>query len=202
MEKHPMLRVVTPHHRQQPGCQVLSPISGLSFLPRLSGSGSACSVGCISKLREISLTLLLGPILDPTEFPSRFYAHTKGTQSLGHEGGLIAMLLVVWAASFGLDERGLPSDSHSNADIPTFVHTKDEADAFDNRKFKDGVQDMKWREKKDKTDTMLREVLELIDFHGVMRRPTLDGVRALLLILPLLEGSNLSSIEVLVLTLF
>jgi len=154
------------------------------------------------KLREISLTLLPGPILDPTEFPSRFYAHTKGTQSLGHEGGLIAMLLVVWAASFGLDERGLPSDNHSNADIPTFVHTKDEVDAFDNRKFKDGVQDMKWREKKDKTDTMLREVLELIDFHGVMRRPTLDGVRALLLILPLLEGSNLSPIEVLVLTLF
>lgn len=130
------------------------------------------------------------PILDPTEFPSRFYAHTKGTQSLGHEGGLIAMLLVVWAASFGLDERGLPSDNHSNADIPTFVHTKDEVDAFDNRKFKDGVQDMKWREKKDKTDTMLREVLELIDFHGVMRRPTLDGVRALLLILPLLEDAQ------------
>lgn len=134
--------------------------------------------------------LLLGPILDPAEFPSRFYAHNKGTQSLGHEGGLIAMLLVVWAASFGLDERGLPFDNHLNADTPPLTHMKSEGDALDNHKFKDGFQDMKWREKRDKTDSMLREVLELIDFHGVMRRPTLDGVRALLLILPLLEGSN------------
>jgi len=134
--------------------------------------------------------LLLGPILDPAEFPSRFYAHNKDTQSLGHEGGLIAMLLVVWAASFGLDERGLPFDNHLNADTPPLTHMKSEGDALDNHKFKDGFQDMKWREKRDKTDSMLREVLELIDFHGVMRRPTLDGVRALLLILPLLEGSN------------
>jgi len=144
----------------------------------------------VFKSSENSRTLLLGPILDPAEFPSRFYAHTKGTQSLGHEGGLIAMLLVVWATSFGLDERGLPFDNTDVADIPPLAHTKSEGDALDNHKFKDGVQDMKWREKRDKTDTMLREVLELIDFHGVMRRPTTDGVRALLLILPLLEGSN------------
>jgi len=100
------------------------------------------------------------------------------------------MLLVVWAASFGLDERGLPLDNHLNADLLPLTHTKSEDDALNNHKFKDGVQDVKWHEKRDKTDTMLREVLELIDFHGVMRRPSLDGVRALLLILPLLEGSN------------
>ncbi|KAF9453286.1 hypothetical protein P691DRAFT_720161 [Macrolepiota fuliginosa MF-IS2] len=129
------------------------------------------------------------PILDPDEFPSRFYAHTKGTQSLGHEGGLIAMLLVVWAASFGLDERGLPPENHPGAD-KVAPNTKDENDSTDPRKLKDVPHDLKWRERKEKTDAMLREVLELIDFHGVMRRPTLDGVRALLLILPLLEDAQ------------
>lgn len=100
------------------------------------------------------------------------------------------MLLVVWAASFGLDERGLAPDNHSSADDPTFPRAEDESDDANPRKLKEGSQDPKWRERKDKTDVMLREVLELIDFHGVMRRPTLDGVRALLLILPLLEGNS------------
>ncbi|KXN90525.1 hypothetical protein AN958_04197 [Leucoagaricus sp. SymC.cos] len=130
------------------------------------------------------------PILDPVEFPSRFYAHTKGTQSLGHEGGLIAMLLVVWAASFGLDERGLPPDNHLGGDDAPFSSTKEETANGHPRKSKDGSQDTKWHERKEKTDAMLREILELIDFHGVMRRPTLDGVRALLLILPLLEDGQ------------
>lgn len=98
------------------------------------------------------------------------------------------MLLVVWAASFGLDERGLPPDNHIGGDDLAFSNTKDGSHSPDPRKIKENSQDAKWRERKDKTDAMLREVLELIDFHGVMRRPTLDGVRALLLVLPLLEG--------------
>lgn len=113
---------------------------------------------------------------------------------MGHEGGLIAMLLVVWAASFGLDERGLPPDNHTGTEDSGFTGTNDDNDTTDPRKLKDVSQEAKWRERKDKTDAMLREVLELIDFHGVMRRPTLDGVRALLLILPLLEGDDFFSV--------
>lgn len=37
---------------------------------------------------------------------------------------------------------------------------------------------------------MLREVLELVDYHSIMRKPSWDGIRVLLLILPLLEGES------------
>ncbi|KAJ3565842.1 hypothetical protein NP233_g7386 [Leucocoprinus birnbaumii] len=102
------------------------------------------------------------PVLDPMVYPSRFYAHTKGTQSLGHE-------------------------VQKNHPLSTL---KEENDNTKGRKHKDSSQLAKWRERKDKTSAMLREILELIDFHGVMRRPTLDGVQALLLILPLLEDAQ------------
>ena len=44
--------------------------------------------------------------------------------------------------------------------------------------------------RKQKTDSMVREILELIDSHGMLRKPSWDGVRALLLLLPLLEGKQ------------
>lgn len=132
-----------------------------------------------------------GPILDSVEFPSRFYAHTKGTQSLGHEGGIIAMLLVIWAASFGLDEQGLPPDNHEDICIVGHSIDDESADPWNPR---EASHDLRWRERKDKIDAMLREVLELIDFHGVMRRPSFDGVQALLLALPLLEGKDASAV--------
>jgi hypothetical protein len=143
-----------------------------------------------------------GPVLDPIEFSARFIAHVKGTHSLGHEGGLIAMILVVWAASFGLDECGISevehddtaehplpleeSDIHATAASAKSVK-KEETERMSEKKSKNATVGRN-RERKEKTDAMLREVLELIDFHGVMRRPTWDGVRALLLIIPLMEG--------------
>jgi hypothetical protein len=48
-----------------------------------------------------------GPIIDPAEFPARIHAHRDGKQTLSPEGILISMLLVTWAASFGVDERGV-----------------------------------------------------------------------------------------------
>ncbi|KAF4615533.1 hypothetical protein D9613_002920 [Agrocybe pediades] len=106
------------------------------------------------------------PILDASDFSARFTAHCKGTQMLTDEGGLIAMLLVTWAASFGLNEKGLP-ETEGDTKSPL------------------GKKRLQW---KAKCETYVRELLELIDAHGVLRRPSLDGVRALLLLLPLLEG--------------
>lgn len=146
----------------------------------------------------------IGPVLDPVEFPARFIAHSKGTHSLGHEGGLIAMILVVWAASFGLNECGLSEDDRSNvaqhltseeSDVHATMSStntvkKEDSERPSEKKIK-SVASSTNRERRDKTDAMLREVLELIDFHGIMRRPTWDGVRVLLLIMPLMEGNCL-----------
>ncbi|KAF8894459.1 hypothetical protein BD779DRAFT_1501136 [Infundibulicybe gibba] len=135
------------------------------------------------------------PILDPIEFPARFFAHSKGTHNLGHEGGLLAMLLVVWASSFGIDERGAPeaddadpSDSSAALEL-TALPLPRRGSVQDGSSGKEGSPraEIQRRRRKDRTETMIREVLELIDFHGVLRRPTWDGVRVLLLILPLLD---------------
>ncbi|KAF5387044.1 hypothetical protein D9615_001651 [Tricholomella constricta] len=137
------------------------------------------------------------PILDSIEFPVRFNAHIKGNQSLGHEGGLLAMVLVVWAASFGLDERGVPdSDQLATSELETPTATtsssrsrRASANTNSDTKIKEVTPERRRKGIKERTEAMLREILELVDFHGVMRRPTWDGVRVLLLIMPLLEGS-------------
>lgn len=137
-----------------------------------------------------------GPVLDPAEFSARFLAHVKGVHSLGNEGGLLAMILVVWAASFGLDERGLPDTEGSDIATPESDVTpvsgrrsaKGNEYGSSEGKPREASLERKRKEKKENTEAMLREVLELVDFHGVMRRPTWDGVRVLLLILPLMEG--------------
>lgn len=115
------------------------------------------------------------PILDCDEFPARFASHSKGSQRLSNEGGLIAMLLVAWAASYGLNERGLPEEC-------------EEALRTDNGKHAPpGTSRVPW---KTQSGAYLREILEFVDLYGVLRRPSLDGVRVLLLLLPLMEEAQ------------
>lgn len=118
-----------------------------------------------------------GPVLDPTEFPARFASHCKGTQTLGNEGGLIAMLLVTWAEAFGLNEHGLPHPSADQSGRST--------DSNDYTPALSANMRIKW---KNKTELYVREILELVDCHSLLRRPSLDGLRVLLLLLPLMEG--------------
>ena len=73
------------------------------------------------------------------------------------------MLLVVWAASYGVDEFG-HEEPHGGAQ---------------------GVQRRKHR-----TNDMVKELLHLIDIHGLPRKPSWDGVRVLLLVMPLTEGRS------------
>lgn len=106
------------------------------------------------------------------------------------EGGLIAMLLVTWAASFGLNERGLPESDNYPDDLSTSgsgspSEGSSARPAASGKYQPPGSRRKQW---KTKTESYVREILELVDLHGVLRRPTLDGVRALLLLLPLLEG--------------
>jgi hypothetical protein len=71
------------------------------------------------------------------------------------------MLLAVWAASFGVNEYGIEELHHGEAAI---------------------------RNRREITNEMVREMLHLIDIHGILRKPTWDGVRALHLLLPLTQG--------------
>jgi hypothetical protein len=137
------------------------------------------------------------PILDPVDFAAHFCAHVKGSHSLGPEASLLAMLLVVWAASFGVDEYGVPiaPTTHASTDpnIP-IRNTRSSSGELhhpsSNFENPVGHAISTIRGRKERSETMLKEVLELVDIHAVIRRPTWDGVRVLLLILPLLEGSS------------
>ena len=160
------------------------------FSPLHSGAGSLSNVFYLHLPAwplDADCHSYIGPILDANEFPSRFSAHVKGTQLLGNEGGLIAMILVTWAASFGLDERGQPQGAESPSDPPAPTDgSKSASPSSDGGKYSPPRNRRgQW---KNKTESYIREILELIDYHGVLRRPTLDGVRGLLLLLPLMEG--------------
>ncbi|KAK7023961.1 Zn(2)-C6 fungal-type domain-containing protein [Favolaschia claudopus] len=140
------------------------------------------------------------PILDPTEFPARFYAHSKGTHSLGNEGKILVHLLVVWAASFGIDERGLPENDEPSSPSSTSAT----ADGGIMKMRRPGqpprptsllAAERSRAERKNRTEAMVQEILVLIDSHAIMRRTTWDGIRVLLLILPLLEDISISSTD-------
>jgi hypothetical protein len=73
------------------------------------------------------------------------------------------MLLAVWAASFGVNEYGIEELHHGEA----VIHNRREV-----------------------TNEMVREMIYLIDIHGILRKPTWDGVRALHLLLPLTQGPS------------
>ncbi|KAJ7184264.1 hypothetical protein C8R46DRAFT_455587 [Mycena filopes] len=139
------------------------------------------------------------PILDPTEFPARYFAHTKGTHALGNEGKILLHLLVVWAASFGIDERGLPENEELSP--PSSASSTEENGSKLSRPGRVEAPKMNGAliaersraERKNRTEAMVQEILVLIDSHAVMRRPTWDGVRVLLLILPLMEDISISA---------
>ncbi|KAG8700973.1 hypothetical protein FRC09_005635 [Ceratobasidium sp. 395] len=104
------------------------------------------------------------PIVDPTEFSARFYESEQGKpESLGVAGSMICMLLVTWAATYGVNEYGVEEPSN-------------------------GLEGV--RERRRRCNDMIREILGLIDKHGLLRKPTWDGVRVLLLIMPLTEGMS------------
>lgn len=124
----------------------------------------------IAPLRGVELmrmTLLCsGPLLEPNVFLSRLEESLSGaTDSLGVPGRLVAMSLVVWAASFGHDEEGKLDQS------------------FDRKG---------WRlSAKSRTNNMVKELLYLIDSYGIIRKPTWDGLVVLLITLPLTEGDSI-----------
>nr|VWO98786.1 cAMP-dependent protein kinase catalytic subunit [Ganoderma boninense] len=101
------------------------------------------------------------PVLEPTEYCARFSEWFNGTSDcLQFPGQLIALALVVWAASYGVNEAGEEVAELADEDF---------------------------QQRKERVNEMLFELLYLIDIHGLLRKPSWDGVRALLLTMPLTE---------------
>lgn len=95
------------------------------------------------------------------------------------------MSLVVWASSFGVDENGRsmdPLEDHIYQYQERKVDIHDQFDTDASAKFR--------TERRTKTNEMVKEMLWLIDVHGILRKPSWDGVRVLLMILPLAQGER------------
>ena len=125
-----------------------------------------------------------GPIIEPHEFVARFIAPQNGTPDpLDTAGRLLAMALVIWASSFGIDENGRPMDPLEDHISQYQEHKVDVHDQFN------ADASVKLRtERRTRTNEMVKEMLYLIDVHGILRKPSWDGVRILLMILPLAQG--------------
>ncbi|KAG8808002.1 hypothetical protein FRC17_004179 [Serendipita sp. 399] len=113
------------------------------------------------------------PIIDPIEFRSRYVAwlqHHLSPESnavlssaatpLSVEGQLIGKILVVWAAAYGVDESGIEQPENSHIEV---------------------------QKRRTRVKSMIEEVMRLIDNLSLLRKPSWDGVRCLLLTLPLTE---------------
>ena len=95
------------------------------------------------------------------------------------------MSLVVWASSFGVDENGqsmglLEDQIYQYQERKVDIHDHFDTDA--SAKFR--------TERRTRTNEMVKEMLWLIDVHGILRKPSWDGVRILLMILPLAQGER------------
>lgn len=127
-----------------------------------------------------------GPVIEPHEFVARFLASQNGkSDSLGIAGKLLAMSLVVWASSFGVDENGQLQDPLEDHIYQYQDHKVDIHDQFDS----DASAKLR-TERRTRTNEMVKEMLYLIDVHGILRKPSWDGVRVLLMILPLAQGER------------
>lgn len=115
--------------------------------------------------------LTSGPIIDPIAFPRRYLsAPVPSAAAMGPEGAILCHVLFSWAASYGVNERG-------ELDVPEGGGGADETE-------RETQREMRRRN----TQSAIRIVLKEIDEAAIMRKPSWDGVRCMLMVLPLTEG--------------
>jgi hypothetical protein len=137
---------------------------------------------------DTALSLLLaissfpGPIIDPIEFVNRYLSINPPTAAaMGPEGAILCHVLYAWAVSYGVDE-------HGNLDVPEGGDAPDAPIDLHGQGEGEHKREADRRERKSRMARVVESILKSIDEAGVMRKPSWDGVRALLLILPLTEG--------------
>lgn len=100
---------------------------------------------------------------------------------MGKEGAILVHIMYAWACSYGVDQSGcldVPERNWPGGILPAeagYVWSHDQARDRDRLK------------RRAKTDGVVAKILKEIDDAGIMRRHSWDGVRCLLLILPLTE---------------
>jgi hypothetical protein len=122
--------------------------------------------------------------LDPTDFVGRYLSYAQPcAANLGPEGALLCHVLYAWAVSYGVDEHGqldIPEGGgEPMGNISLLDPGKDEVK-------READRQARFAKMRVAVDIILQE----IDACGILRKPTWDGVRVLLLLLPLTEGMS------------
>lgn len=105
---------------------------------------------------------------------------------MGAEGCILCYILYAWALSYGVDESG-QLDVPEGGAVPIEVYEMRHVGKSEMRREADRQR------RKSKMLGVLDVILKRIDELAIMRKPTWDGVRCLLLVLPLTEGAALLS---------
>ncbi|WWC70299.1 uncharacterized protein I206_104249 [Kwoniella pini CBS 10737] len=122
------------------------------------------------------------PLLDPHNFIGRYLGSPHPTAAaMGPEGACLCHVLYAWAVSYGVDEYGQldvpegggPSLQDISLLGPGDLELKRETHR---------------QTRREKMRSAIEVILREIDEFGIMRKPTWDGVRVLLLVLPLTDG--------------
>lgn len=104
---------------------------------------------------------------------------------MGPEGAIMCHVLYAWATSYGVDERGVLDvpEGGAVAGLPTSLLEPNQDELK-----RESDRQVRWA----KMRPTVQFILDEIDACGIMRKPTWDGVRVLLLLLPLTEGMSVS----------
>ncbi|WVQ99298.1 hypothetical protein IAU59_006430 [Kwoniella sp. CBS 9459] len=122
------------------------------------------------------------PVIDPQNFIGRYLANPVPTAAaMGPEGAILCHVLYAWAVSYGVDENG-------QLDIPEGGGPPLQAVNL----FGPGDGEVQREADRQRRKEIMRHVVEIIlkeiDECGLLRKPTWDGVRVLLMVLPLTDG--------------
>ncbi|WVW83759.1 hypothetical protein I302_105780 [Kwoniella bestiolae CBS 10118] len=122
------------------------------------------------------------PVLDPQNFIGRYLSNPIPTASaMGPEGAILCHVLYAWAVSYGVDEYGQLDVPEGGGAPLESISLLSPGDAEMNR-------ENDRQKRKEKMRFVIEIILKEIDEYGLMRKPTWDGVRVLLLVLPLTDG--------------
>ena len=131
----------------------------------------------------------LGPLLDRSDFLGRYFSSPEPcAAAMGPEGAVLCHVLYAWAVSYGVDEHGqldVPEGGDA-PDGPIDLATVGEGEM---------KREADRQRRKARLMLVLEVILREIDKNGIMRKPSWDGVRVLLLVLPLTEGENVARLK-------